>query len=330
MFKDKYKEAHNEIVPDKELLQKILATADYELRNKKESAKLTKNTKHTKKSFYPYLYAAAAVMVITTSLTAYNALKSEDTLNQASVLQKEEKNEIKLAEKNETTEEKAQEKTKESVEEVNTYNKAQKNVTDETKKLSKDETVQNEVFAPETEALSDSITVLWNVNTVQDFQNDAAIQSRSAPLVASGSAAKEVNQSIYEDMTKEEYEGYLGFSPEEIADIPVNMALYPTDSFVIEKDSQTGEILNDENTYYYEETYERFIMITTTKKTNKIDSFLNNETYKKSVINNNNVVITLNEGTYNAYLKRNDTGIKITAGKIEEKELENTIKSLLE
>ena len=60
------------------------------------------------------------------------------------------------------------------------------------------------------------------------------------------------------------------------------------------------------------------------------DSFLNDETYQKSIINDKNIVITLADGIYNAYLKRNDVGIKITAGKIEEKELENTIKSLLE
>ncbi len=334
MFKDKYKEAHNKIVPDKELLQKIIATADYELKKKNEKAlaKLAKDEKHKKISFYPYLYAAAAVMVIATSLTAYNALNPNDNRNYGTLLQteneSEEKNEIKLSEKNEVAnipEEKTK-KTDEAVQEVHQAEKAQE--AQEAREIKKVQNAQDATFSPEAEEEKiDSVKVLWNVNNITP---DTAVQSRSVPLIASHNEDMKTNESLYEEISKEEYESYIGFSPEEKAAIPEDMKLYPTDNFVIEKDSQTGEILNDENTYYFESSFDRFIMITTTKKTNEIDSFLNNENYQKSVINDENVVITLNESIYNAYLKRNDTGIKLTAGKIEEKELKNTIKSLLE
>ena len=308
MFKDNYKKAHNKIVPDKELFQKVIATAEYELEKKKH------RTKKTKISFYPYLYAAAAVLLFVTSLTAYNALNPQSQTNNTSIVEKEND---KIVVSENITPEKAEEE-KEIIK--NDVRKEYKAPINNEKKVT-------EEYSEKTKEEQEPVTVLFNINRIE---TDNSIQSRSLPLVVSQDEEELINHSIYEEMSKEDYESYIGFSLTDTVIVPEDMVLYPKDDFSIEKNSETGEIINDENTYYFENSFERFIMIALTKKSDEIDSFLNDETFKKSVINDKNIVITLNEGIYNAYLKRNDVGIKITAGKIEEKELENTIKSLLE
>ncbi len=307
MFKDNYKKAHNKIVPDKELFQKVIATADYELEKKNKSK--------TKISFYPYLYAAAAVLLFVTSLSAYNALKPQNITNNTSFVQKENDKIVVSENINAEKEEKVEKEiVKNDVEEKN------KVPVNNDKKITED-------TLEKTKEKQKPVTVLFNIN---HMETDNSIHSRSLPIIASQNEEEIINHSIYEEMSKEDYESYVGFSLTETVIVPQDMVLYPKDDFSIEKNSETGEIINDENTYYFENSFERFIMIATTKKSDEIDSFLNNESYKKSVINDKNIVITLADGIYNAYLKRNDVGIKITAGKIEEKELENTIKSLLE
>ena len=306
MFKDNYKKAHNKIVPDKELFQKVIATADYELEKK------NKSRSKTKISFYPYLYAAAAVLLFVTSLTAYNALKPQNEINNTVVENKN--NQIAVSENIDVQKEEEKEIIKNDVEEKNKVSvNNDKKITEDTLEKTKEE--------------QKPVTVLFNINHIE---TDNSIHSRSLPIIVSQNEEEIINHSIYEEMSKEDYESYMGFSLTETVIVPQDMVLYPKDDFSIEKNSETGEIINDENTYYFENSFERFIMIATTKKTDEIDSFLNDETYQKSIINDKNIVITLVDGIYNAYLKRNDVGIRITAGKIEEKELENTIKSLLE
>lgn len=311
MFKDNYKKAHNKIVPDKELFQKVIATADYELEKKNKSKSKTK----TKISFYPYLYAAAAVLLFVTSLTAYNALKPQSQINNTSVLEKE-NDKIVVSE------------NINAVKEENEENEITKNDVEEEYKapINNDKKITEDSLE-KTKEEQKPVTVLFNINHIK---TDNSQQSRSLPLVVSQNEEEIINHSIYEEMTREDYESYMGFSLTDAVIVPQDMVLYPKDDFSIEKNSETGEIINDENTYYFENSFERFIMIATTKKTDEIDSFLNDETYQKSIINDKNIVVTIVDGIYNAYLKRNDVGIKITAGKIEEKELENTIKSLLE
>lgn len=294
-----------------------MAAADYELKKKSEKTL----TKKTKISFYPYLYAVAAVLVVATSLTAYNALKPQDTTDNAIVAQSGNDkiviSENSIPKKEEITKNTLKEENKVALEQNNVPVKSNKKITEDSLESAKEE--------------QKAVTILFNVNHIKN--DDTALKSRSAPLIVSDISQNEeelINHSIYEELSKEQYESYIGFSPEKAVIVPDDMTLFPKEDFSIEKNLETGEIINDENTYYFENSFERFMMIATTKKTNEIDSFLNDETYQKSVINDNNFVITLNEGIYNAYLKRNDIGIKITAGKIEEKELENTIKSLLE
>ncbi len=317
MFKDKYKEAHNSVVPDEELLSKIIAAADCELKKKNGIIK--------KFSFYPYLYAAAAVLMITASITGYNALKPQTTKTNTVISENTEMKNVQKSEEVQTIKKEAEADNKISVDEEVKEN--QNNEALKTNKKEKNEAVtfgknQSYILNDSVEEEKIPVTVVWNVNTAP--QNNTVMQ-RSISL-----ASEEIrkSESIYEEMTKDEYEEYIGIKAE-TAEIPTDMILYPSENFQIEKDSQTGEVLNDENTYYFEASYDRFIMISTTTKKEECESYLNDKSMHKSVIDNCDIVVTQNEGIYNAYFIKNDTGIKITAGKIEEKELQNTIKSLL-
>ncbi len=323
MFKDKYKEVHNEIGPDKELLQKVIAAADAEIKN---------NIKVKKINFYPYLYAAAAVLLLVASQVAYTALKPQEIIpnNQTNTVVQN-NNEIKKIQesfeadekpiKSETPVKKAQEQkapVKNTVLPEQENNKAS---------LPDEKTEKTEKIEENTEVTTENLQVVWNINNIS---HENQIQSRAVPMTISENFEEEMPQSVYEEITAEEYKAYIGLDITNIIDVPEDMTLYPKDDFLIEKNAETLDVINDENTYYYEASFDRFIMVTTSKSTDEHESFLNNESYEKSVIDGENVVVTFDENIYNIYLITNETGIKITAGKTEEKELQNTIKSLFE
>ena len=108
------------------------------------------------------------------------------------------------------------------------------------------------------------------------------------------------------------------------------MILFENSDFSIEKNPETNEIINDENSYYYEKDYQRFMIIATSRITDEHRSFLDETKYQISEFNETNATITYDGSLYNAYLITDETGIKITAGGISDEELKKTIISITE
>lgn len=137
-----------------------------------------------------------------------------------------------------------------------------------------------------------------------------------------GTARFYVQGDIY---TKEDYAQYLGKNIEEVIYLPENYKNESPNEQILSLEDD--ENFNDSWTYYFTDD-ENTVFINTTKKTEYVESIVENDAYEKSSISGYDAVIFEEESQKNAYFVAEDIGYSVATSGVSYQDFENILVSL--
>ena len=354
MFRKYYKEANDDIKPDRALIDKIFEKAE-------EPPKKTKVYK-----MYRYSAAVAAVMVLAVSAVAYpyianmnkevnteNAYKTKiaDVQNSGSAAAKPENDEISAAAAEDTITE-STETNKTTAQNSVSQSSAQKSPKNTVGKISEKETVKTDAAAEKeilkdenggAEKKTDSAAVQEESAEDTDTSMDALVTPYSAKAAdsavgaASASGASDDSGRSFKAAQKEsgytviwsaeKYKNYIGVDVESKAQLPQGMEPSTGKEFYLVADGD--KIVNDTAVYVFTDD-KRYLAVSVSKITSNEDYYSGNDSVKTKMINGKEVYTEINGNAVFEYFKNDGVYYSITAFDISENDVDTVAKSLID
>ena len=134
----------------------------------------------------------------------------------------------------------------------------------------------------------------------------------------------------FESISIDEYYDYIGFNVAETLKKPDDMSFEIPAAVMLEKQAQTGAVLSDTAAFFMESENdaERYISVTTTRLSGDASEQLNSSELEKSTVNGTSAVVIYDGESYDAYTKKEDTYLSVSAYGIEENELKELLISV--